>query len=73
VINTGSVSNPAPPDLRASYVVVDASPSGYTVRHMRVEYDYEEVISAVKRSRHPSGEYIISHFRGHRPPWWSAE
>jgi putative phosphoesterase len=70
VINTGSVSNPWPPDLRASYAVVEASRSDHTVRHLRVEYDAEAVIAAVKRSRHPAGEYIISHFRGQRRPWW---
>jgi len=69
VINTGSVSNPWPPDLRASYAVLEASRSDHTVRHLRVEYDGEAVIAAVKRSRHPAGEYIISHFRGQRRPW----
>jgi hypothetical protein len=63
VTNTGSVSNPAPLDLRASYSIVDGTLSDYTVRHLRVEYDCEAVVRTVKRSRHPSGEYIISHFR----------
>ena len=32
--------------------------------------DAEAVITAVERSHHPAGEYIISHFRGQRRPWW---
>jgi predicted phosphodiesterase len=64
IINIGSVSNPHPsePDRRASYVLLDASVDGYVVQHHRVEYDYEQVVEAVKQSRHPSGAYIIRHF-----------
>jgi putative phosphoesterase len=64
VVNAGSVSNPATPDLRASYAMVAATPLGYSVHHQRVAYDYQAVIAAVERSRHPSGAYIINHFRG---------
>jgi predicted phosphodiesterase len=63
VINPGSISNPVPPDLRASYAIVEATPLEYSVHHRRVAYDYAAVIAAVERSRHPSGAYIISHFR----------
>lgn len=68
VVNTGSVSNPMPSDPRASYAVVEATLTGYSIRHRRVAYDYAAVIAAVERSRHPSGDYIIGHFRGQRPP-----
>jgi predicted phosphodiesterase len=71
VINTGSVSNPVALDLRASYALIDASEAGYGVEHRRVAYDVEAVIEAVERSRHPSGSFIISHFRGERRPWWA--
>jgi hypothetical protein len=27
-------------------------------------------IEAVERCRHPSGGYIIRHFRGQMTPWW---
>jgi diadenosine tetraphosphatase ApaH/serine/threonine PP2A family protein phosphatase len=73
VVNTGSISNPVPSDPRASYALVEATPLGYSVRHRRVAYDYAAVISAVERSRHPSGDYIISHFRGQRRPGWPDE
>jgi predicted phosphodiesterase len=61
-INVGSVSNPLVDDRRASYVILDATESGYTIEHRRVAYDYAAVIEAVTRSHHPAGEYIIRHF-----------
>jgi hypothetical protein len=71
VINSGSVSNPAAFDLRASYAIIEATAEGLRVEHRRVAYDVEAVIEAVERSHHPSGAFIISHFRGERRPWWS--
>jgi putative phosphoesterase len=71
VVNAGSVSNPSALDLRASYALVESTPSGYQVEHRRVVYDVETVITAVEQSRHPAGAYIISHFRGERRPWWA--
>jgi hypothetical protein len=70
VVNTGSISNPMPSDPRASYAVVEATLTGYSIRYRRVAYDYDAVIAAVERSRHPSGDYTIGHFHGqHRPGW----
>jgi putative phosphoesterase len=70
IVNLGSVSNPLAPDLRASYVLLEASNSGYRLQHRRVEYDRQAVIEAVRRSRHPAGDFIIRHFVGeHTPPW----
>jgi len=60
VVNLGSVSNPTGRDLRASYALLDTRAEGYEVRQRRVEYDHEAVIEAVRRSRHPSTEYIIA-------------
>lgn len=71
VINSGSVSNPAAFDLRASYAAIEATSDGFHAEHRRVSYDVEAVIEAVERSHHPSGAFIISHFRGQRRPWWS--
>ena len=72
VINVGSISNPVAFDLRASYALIDATETGYHVEHRRVAYDVEAVIQAIERSHHPSGDFIISHFRGERRPWWAA-
>ena len=66
IINVGSVSNPLPPDLRASYVILEADEGGYQVEHRRVDYDREAVIESIKRLRHPGSSYIIAHLRGQR-------
>jgi putative phosphoesterase len=39
VINPGSVSNPLAMDLRASYAMLDCSPTSLAVEHYRVAYD----------------------------------
>lgn len=64
VVNLGSVSNPVTPDLKASYALLQADPSGYTIGHRRVAYDHVAVIDAVRAVRHPAGEYIIDVMRG---------
>lgn len=64
VVNLGSVSNPVTPDLRASYVLLDADENGYQVELRRVEYDRAAVIGELKRVRHPAGEFIAQFLRG---------
>jgi hypothetical protein len=49
------------PDLRASYVLLDADEAGCRLDHRRVDYDHQAVIEAVQRSRHPAGVFIIHH------------
>jgi predicted phosphodiesterase len=68
IVNVGSVSNPFPPDLRASYVMLEATSSGYHLEHRRVAYDRDAVVEAVKRYRHPGAEYIQQHMHGIRKP-----
>jgi predicted phosphodiesterase len=67
IVNLGSVSNPLGHDLRASYVIVHASTSGYAVEHRRVEYDRHAVIDQLERLRHPGRGWIIKHLRGELP------
>jgi len=67
-VNVGSVSNPQPPDLRASYVVVEADQTGYQVHFRRVDYDREAVIEQLTSLRHPAREWIIRHLRGLNVP-----
>lgn len=69
VINPGSVSNPFPPDLRASYVVLHADKDGYRLEYRRVEYDRKAVIRELQRVHHPAADYISGFMRGqHRSP-----
>lgn len=64
VVNLGSVSNPLPPDLRASYVLLQADAVGYQLSHRRVEYDRESVIAQIEKMRHPGTQFLVRHFRG---------
>ena len=70
IVNLGSVSNPLPPDLRASYVILETTASGYTIAYRRVEYDREAVIAAVQAMHHPGAEFIVKRLRGEYRPWW---
>lgn len=64
IVNVGSVSNPIPPDLRASYVILEATSGQYRIEHYRVDYDREAVIQELERLHHPGAGYIIGHLRG---------
>ncbi len=69
-VNLGSVSNSFPPDLRASYVLLDADANSYRLRHLRADYDREAVIELARRVGHPGADYIAGFLRGaHRPRW----
>jgi len=68
VVNPGSVSNPFPPDLRASYAILACDSQGYTIEHHRAEYDRQAVIEAMKRVAHPSEAYITRFMRGENLP-----
>lgn len=70
LVNVGSVSNPLPPDLRASYVILEVDESGYRVDFRRADYNREAVIDVLNRIRHPGRDFIIQGLRGERlPPW----
>ncbi len=70
LVNVGCVSNPLPPDLRASYVILDAGESGYQLQQRRVDYSHLAVIAAVERVRHPAASHITRLMRGeYEPPW----
>ena len=70
VVNPGSVSNPFPPDLRASYVILEADKKGYKINHRRVDYDREAVIKAVQEVNHPAFEYITKFMKGENKKDW---
>jgi predicted phosphodiesterase len=70
IVNVGSISNPLPPDLRATYIILEADASGYTTADRRVEYDREAVIAAVQAMQHPGAGFIVKRLRGQYQPWW---
>jgi len=67
IVNTGSVSNPRAPDLRASYVVMESGEAGIDIEHRRVEWDHARFEEAVRAARHPAEAFILSHIRGEIP------
>ena len=66
ILNPGSISNPRPPILQASYAILDATSEGYKIEHRTVEYNRDEVIYQVQKLKHPGAEFIIKHLRGER-------
>ncbi len=54
IFNLGSVSNPMPPDLRASYAILETDAAGYHLESRFVEYDHQAVIAAVHAVKHPA-------------------
>jgi hypothetical protein len=73
IVNLGSVSNPVPPDLRASYVILNATPSGYQVEFRRVAYNCEAVVDAVHRMKHPAAAHITRLMRGEHQFAWQQQ
>ena len=61
-VNAGSVSNPRPGDVRASYAVVTATAGGVTVEHARVAYDHRSVLDGLACQGHPAPAWIAAHF-----------
>ena len=64
VVNVGSVSNPAGPDMRASYALLDADAAGCELILHRVAYDLGAVIESIRRGRMPPdpAAWLIRHF-----------
>jgi putative phosphoesterase len=70
LVNPGSVSNPFPPDLRASYALLESDATGTRLEHRRVDYDHQAVIDAARKVQHPAAEYIVEYMLGrHEVPW----
>ena len=64
IVNLGSISNPNTPDLRASYVTIETTNSGYSLEFQRVEYDYNAVIDNIYAVKHPTPDYLVGFMQG---------
>lgn len=53
LVNTGSVGRPKDGDWRAGYVIVELTDHGFEVDFVRVEYDVEAAMSAIRASDLP--------------------
>ncbi len=70
VYNLGSVSNPMRAQLAASYALLDADASGYSLQLRYVEYDREAAIEQLRRVKHPTVDFLAKMLRGEiLPPW----
>ena len=54
IINAGSVGKPKDGDPRAGYIVLNATPDGFDVDFIRVEYDVEAAASSIEATEMPS-------------------
>ncbi len=70
VVNLGSVSLPVLPDLRASYVLLDADVQGYRLTLRKVDYDHQQVIDQLQTQKHPACSTICGFLQGKRRPFW---
>lgn len=70
VVNVGSVSNPFPPDLRASWVRLDSGPDGHTLTYHRVLYNHQAVIDELERLKHPGRFFLRKQLLGELEPSW---
>ncbi len=61
IVNLGAISLSLTDDKASSYVLLDAEPDAYRVRHRRVPYDRAAVIAQLNRIRHPGRAYLIKH------------
>lgn len=52
-INTGTVGRPDDGDPRAAYAILDVLPGGLEVRHIRLEYDLERAVNAIREKDLP--------------------
>ena len=57
-VNLGSVSNPTRTDRQATYVVIDAAPTGHVITHRFVDYDHDAFVQRLHDVRHPAAAYI---------------
>lgn len=57
-VNLGIVSNPTRADRKATYVVIDADPTGHVLRHRFVDDDHDAFVQRLDDVRHPAAAYI---------------
>jgi predicted phosphodiesterase len=69
-VNTGSVGRPKDGDWRAGYVILEVGTGEPRVEFVRVEYDVEEAVRAIRASDLP--DEFADHLRTGGQPTMSA-
>lgn len=72
VVNLGSISLQVLPDLRASYVILEATEHGYSVEFRKVNYDHQGVVDQLAAQAHPAQATIAAFLNGRRRPFWAS-
>lgn len=72
VVNLGSISLQVVPDLRASYVLLDADNSGHQITFRKVDYDHQQVVEQLRVQKNPAFVTIASFLQGKRKPFWES-
>jgi predicted phosphodiesterase len=72
VFNPGSISVPWGPDVSASYALLQAGDTAYSIEQRRVPYDASAVLAQFARLKHPGYGMIASRFLGEVAPPWAA-
>jgi hypothetical protein len=62
--NLGCVSNHITNDARASYLLLTADTTGYSVERRLVAYDNQAAIAHLHAVHHPAEEFISRHLAG---------
>ncbi len=70
VVNLGSISLQVLPDLRASYVIIEANEAGYQLELRKVDYDHHAVVETLRKQKHPAYNTIAAFLQGERRPFW---
>lgn len=64
VVNVGCVSNPRPPDNRASFAVLDADAHETRITCYRLRYDTQAAIRAAYAVRYPAADFVSMLYAG---------
>jgi putative phosphoesterase len=72
VVNLGSISLQVLPDLRASYVILEATEDGYTLEFRKVDYDHGLVVEQLAAQKHPAQATVAAFLNGRRRPFWES-
>lgn len=73
IIGLGSIGKPIGKELRASYAILDADETGYTITQHYAEYDTEAFIQQLYEVHYPTPTFLEQFYRGEYVPKWERE
>ena len=73
IIGLGCIGKPIGKELRASYAILDADETGYSITHHYVTYDTEAFIQQLYDVHFPTPTFLEQFYRGEYVPKWERE